>query len=149
MEVKEKKNVKITLNVVSASLLFTEGQSQVNAQCHLSDTNLGSTPNTPENFTSTVYTTKKVTWDGATKENGYSIAITSIVYEDKGTDVNFFDSNRLNGTGGKNSQVKDKEVKDDDKLDGKTDIYTINFLVYNGNTPSGPLHIDPKLRGNA
>ena len=150
--VKKAKAVKITLHVTNAAILFESGQSAVDAQCYLSDDNSGSTPNGKvEDFVSEVYLTKKVSWDGATATSGFSVAITSIVYEDKGTDVNFFDSLILEGkpVGGKNSQVKDKEVKNDSNLIDKTDVYTINFLVYEGNTASVPLHIDPKLKAKS
>lgn len=145
------KPVTITLHVRDAATLFEAGQSAVDAQCYLSDTNNGSTPNGKvEDFVSDVYIAKKVTWDGAPTTSGYSVAITSIVYENLGTDVNFFDNGTLIGepVGGKNSKVKDKQVKNETNLVGKTDVYTIHFQVFSGNTPSTPLKIDPKLRGN-
>ena len=147
------KKVKITLTVEASALYALQApvsQADVDAKSGLEDDNSGSSPGngTIENFTSTVYLNNDVQWVGEVKykngvDQGYNVAITSIVYE---SDDNFFNNTTLNGTGGRSGNVTSK-VKDEDSLQGKTDTYTINFSVYpKGSGDPKPFSIDPKLR---
>lgn len=142
------KKVTITLNVNASALyaLVNPTQSQIDNCCSLSDDNAGSSPNQKiEDFESTVYINNDVKWQGETVDSGYSVAITSIVYEPNvNNDVDFFDSPTINGTGGRTGNVTAK-VKNDPNLLNKLDVYTINFSVYASGNNSKPFHIDPKL----
>jgi len=145
--------VVITLNVTNAETLFNlvnPTQAQIEALCILSDDNSGSSPNNNiEDFTSTVFINNNVKWQGTTDtppRDGYTVAINSIVYEPDSndpTDVNFFDT--LASSGGRSANVNGN-VRNDEVLRGKHDVYTINFSVYNSGNNFKPLHIDPKLR---
>lgn len=149
------KKVTITLTVQAHSLytLINPSQAEVELQCTLSDDNSGTTTNGIENFTSQVYIDNDVNWEGKTaspngEDKNYSIAITSIAYEaNVNGDVDFFDENILPGNNGRNATVKYK-IKNDNALNGKIDVYTINFSVYASANDSKPFHIDPKLQAN-
>lgn len=127
--------------------------------CSIFDDTPGRPPytGTREDFTSDVYIGNRVTWRGVTADpngvdRGYSVAIQSIVYEPKAddpNDVSFFPS-PLAGQPGRTGDATTL-INNDAALDGKHDIYTINFLIYapGNNTPFGPYPIDPKLRGHS
>ena len=145
------KKVTITLSV-NASILYalaSPTQAQIDNESSLSDDNAGNSPNQQiENFTSNVYVNNDVKWQGETVDSGYSVAITSIVYEATGTDVNFFDSTTIDGTGGRTGNVTAK-VKNDSGLVNKLDVYTINFRVYASGNNYKSFSIDPKLQGKS
>ncbi|PWA09164.1 hypothetical protein [Flavobacterium laiguense] len=148
------KNVEIKLIVDASSLYAMKDptQKEVENACKLEDNNNGNSPNgTIDDFTSQVYLDKEVKWKGKTKDNGYSIAIDCITYEPKTKDPNdedFFDETVINGSGGKNGEVNAK-VKNNKKLIGKIDVYSINFSSHNHDSSSYSFHIDPKLLGNS
>ena len=142
------KKVTITLTVNASALwaLTNPNQTQIDAECSLSDDNSGSSSSNIENFESEVYINNDVKWQGETNDSGYSVAITSIVYEaGVNNDVNFFDNTTINGTGGRTGNVTAK-VKNDSNLLNKLDVYTINFSIYNSGNSSKPFSIDPKLK---
>lgn len=142
------KPVVITLTVEASTLfnLVSPTQAQIDTCCSLSDDNGGS--GSPiENFTSTVFIDKNVKWKGETPDRGFSIAIDSIAYESKGADVNFFDVSIIPGSGGRSGNAN-ANVKKDDGLKGKMDVYTLNFKVYDSGINFKPFPIDPKLAIN-
>jgi hypothetical protein len=144
------KKVEITLNVQASSLygMSNPSQSDIDGKCSLSDDNSGSSPNgTLEDFLSNVYLNQDVKWKGVTSDQGYSVAIDSIVYERQSNDVNFFDTTTISGTGGRSGNVTAK-VKNDSNLVNQIDKYTINFTVYQDGNSSSPYSIDPKLAAN-
>lgn len=144
------KPVVITLTVEAAKLygMINPKQVDIDSCCLLSDNNSGYSPDkTLENFTSFVFLNELVSWDGLTKDSGYTISIDSIVYKPKPDSVNFFDSTTIKGSGGSSGIVKAK-VKDDKSLIGKTYIYSINFSVYKSNNDFKSFSIDPKLQIN-
>ena len=147
------KKVEITLTVDAATLfgLSNPSQSQVDAECSISDDNSGNSPTGKnEDFTSQVYLNNDVKWKGMTSDQGYSVAIDSIVYESESSnpnDVDFFDVTTINGSGGRSGNATAK-VKNDNLLNGKIDEYTINFSVYNQQGTSKSFSIDPKLAAN-
>ncbi len=154
----------ITLTVSAKSLAdatvppLIPTSTVIDANCSIFDDKPGRPPYTGprEDFTSDVYIGNRVTWRGVTADpngidSGYSIAIQSIVYEpkpDDPNDVSFFTS-PLTGQPGRTGDATTL-ITDDTALDGKHDIYTLNFFIYapGNNTPFGPYPIDPKLRGN-
>ena len=92
-----------------------------------------------------IFINNNVKWQGTTDtppRDGYTVAINSIVYEPDSndpTDVNFFDT--LASSGGRSANVNGN-VRNDEVLRGKHDVYTINFSVYNsGNN----FNYDPKV----
>jgi len=147
--------VVITLNVTNAETLFNlvdPTQEQIDALCTISDNNSGSSSdNKIEDFTSTVYINNNVRWQGTTDtppRDGYTVAINSIVYEtdpNDPTDVNFFDT--LTSSGGRSANVNGN-VRNDNALSGKHDVYKIVFSVYNSGTNFKLFSIDPKLKVN-
>jgi hypothetical protein len=147
------KPVTITLTV-EAYKLYNDQLTVLNA-CTLSDDNAGSSPDgTCGNFTSNVYLNNNVKWVGKTKDNttdqGYDVAITSVVYIADPTDVDFFDLATLPGSGGRKGNVNGN-VKNDRELVGQHDSYKINFDIYppaNSSLPKKSYPIDPKLQGN-
>jgi len=142
--------VTITLTVEASSLYKMKNPipSEVESKCTLSDNNGGKSPNgNIKDFTSEVYIDNEVHWIGISKDSGYTIAITSIVYKDIKGSVNFFDKKTLNGSSNRDSEIQHK-VMNDSKLVGNTDIYIINFSVFATATDSKPFTIDPKLKGN-
>lgn len=144
------KKVEITLNVQASSLygMSNPSQSDIDGKCSLSDDNSGSSPNgTLEDFLSNVYINQDVKWKGLTVDQGYSVAIDSIVYERQSNDVNFFDTTTIGGTGGRSGNVTAK-VKNDSGLVNQIDQYTINFSVYDDGNSSKSFSIDPKLAAN-
>ncbi|MNE12953.1 hypothetical protein D3C80_1057760 [compost metagenome] len=144
------KKVEITLNVQASSLygMSNPSQSDIDGKCSLSDDNSGSSPNgTLEDFLSNVYINQDVKWKGLTVDQGYSVAIDSIVYERQSNDVNFFDTTTIGGTGGRSGNVTAK-VKNDSSLANQIDQYTINFSVYDDGNSSKSFSIDPKLAAN-
>ncbi|MNF72090.1 hypothetical protein D3C85_746530 [compost metagenome] len=144
------KKVEITLNVQASSLygMSNPSQSDIDGKCSLSDDNSGSSPNgTLEDFLSNVYINQDVKWKGLTVDQGYSVAIDSIVYERQSNDVNFFDTTTIGGTGGRSGNVTAK-VKNDSSLVNQIDQYTINFSVYDDGNSSKSFSIDPKLAAN-
>lgn len=144
------KKVEITLNVQASSLygMSNPSQSDIDGKCSLSDDNSGSSPNgTLEDFLSNVYINQDVKWKGLTVDQGYSVAIDSIVYERQSNDVNFFDTTTIGGTGGRSGNVTAK-VKNDPGLVNQIDQYTINFSVYDDGNSSKSFSIDPKLAAN-
>ena len=144
------KKVEITLNVQASSLygMSNPSQSDIDGKCSLSDDNSGSSPNgTLEDFLSNVYINQDVKWKGLTVDQGYSVAIDSIVYERQSNDVNFFDTTTIGGTGGRSGNVTAK-VKNDPSLANQIDNYTINFSVYDDGNSSKSFSIDPKLAAN-
>lgn len=144
------KKVEITLNVQASSLygMSNPSQSDIDGKCSLSDDNSGSSPNgTLEDFLSNVYINQDVKWKGLTVDQGYSVAIDSIVYERQSNDVNFFDTTTIGGTGGRSGNVTAK-VKNDSSLVNQVDQYTINFSVYDDGNSSKSFSIDPKLAAN-
>lgn len=154
----------ITLTVSAKSLAdatvppLIPTSAVIDANCSIFDDKPGRPPytGTREDFSSDVYIGNRVTWKGVTADHngvdsGYSIAIQSIVYEPKAgdpNDVSFFPSPLAGGNG--RSADATTLITDNAALDGKHDIYTVNFLIYapGNNTPFGPYPIDPKLRGN-
>ncbi len=153
------KPVSITLTVEASTLYakkpYPPAQSVVDGLCTLGDTNHGNSPNgTIEDFTSQVYINNDVTWIGATKyptgiDRGYSVAINSVVHETDANDPNdipFFSSPAL-GSPGRSGNVN-LTVTDDSNLDGKHDVYTINFSVYATGNNHLNYSIDPRLSGN-
>ncbi|WP_310377608.1 hypothetical protein [Flavobacterium sp.] len=144
------KPVVITLNVQANRLYGIQNptQSDVDNCCSLNDDNNGNSPNgTIESFTSIVYINNNVKWVGATNDSGYTVAITSIVYEPDSTDVNFFDWQTLNGSGGRSGNVN-ANVRNDNNLLNQHDVYTIFFRVYSSGTDFKTYSIDPKLAIN-
>jgi hypothetical protein len=152
------KKVNIELKVADASSLYAAvnpSQTTVDSACQLTDDNSGSSSDgSVKDFESNVYINQDVKWTGTTDSQGYSVAIDSIVYEptkpsdpSASTDVDFFDSATINGTGGRSGNVTAK-VKDDSNLDGKLDVYTINFSIYASGNNSKSFSIDPKLKAN-
>ncbi|CAM2880766.1 hypothetical protein [Flavobacterium frigoris] len=139
------KSVVITLTVQASTLfnLLNPTPIQIGACCSLSDDNGGS--GSPiENFTSTVFIDKNVKWKGETPDKGFSIAIDSIAYDSKGKDVDFFDVSIIPGSGGRSGNAN-ANVKKDDSLKGKLDVYTLNFKVYDSGNNFKSFPIDPKL----
>ncbi|TDE28727.1 MULTISPECIES: hypothetical protein [Flavobacterium] len=144
------KPVVITLTVQTANLygMNIPSQTQVDGCCALSDDNSGSSPNgTLEDFQSNVFINNNVRWVGVSNDSGYSVAIDSIVYEPESNDVNFFDNATINGTGGRSGNAS-ANVKNDPNLVNQSDIYTINFSVYNSGNSYKAFSIDPKLAIN-
>lgn len=144
------KPVVITLNVQASRLYGIQNPTQADVDncCSLNDDNNGNSPNgTIENFTSIVYINNNVKWNGASNDQGYTVAITSIVYEPDSTDVNFFDWQTLNGSGGRSGNVN-ANVRNDNNLLNQHDVYTINFRVYSSGTDFKSYSIDPKLAIN-
>lgn len=144
------KPVVITLTVQTAALFGMDApsQSQVDSCCRLSDDNSGSSPTgTLEEFKSFVFINNNVKWVGVSGDSGYSVAIDSIDYESKSTDVNFFDRTIINGSGGRSGNAS-ANVKNDPNLVNHLDIYNINFSVYNSGNSSKAFSIDPKLAIN-
>lgn len=144
------KKVVIALTVQASSLYAMNNPSQTDIEinCSLSDDNSGSFSNgTLEDFLSKVYINQDVKWKGLTNDQGYSVAINSIVYEPESSDVNFFDNSTLHCTGGRSVNVTSK-VKNDSNLVHKLDKYIINFSVYPNGDPSKSFQIDPKLAAN-
>lgn len=146
------KPVVITLTVTNAETLYNydnPSQAQVEALCTLADDNGGSSPDgNIEHFTSDVYISRNVKWQGETPTSGYTVAITEIVYEpnpNDPNDVNFFTS--FTSSGGRSANIN-ANVQDLDTLDGKHDVYTIKFSVYKSGNDWKPFQIDPKLRAN-
>lgn len=149
--------IKITLTVENASQLYNlnpqppSPSSTVNGYCKLSDDNFGSSPNGGgiEQFESIASIDKDVTWQGETSSQGYTVAIDTIVYENKDNDVNFFDTAQVppppRGPVSRNENVTAK-IKNDDNLKGKIDIYTINFRIYQSPTQWKAYSIDPRLK---
>lgn len=144
------KKVVIALTVQANSLyeMNNPSQTDVEIKCSLSDDNSGSASNgTLEDFLSQVYINQDVKWKGLTNDQGYSVAIDSIVYEPESSDVNFFDTSTILGTKGRSGSVTAK-VKNDSNLVHKLDKYTINFSVYANGDSSKSFQIDPKLAAN-
>lgn len=142
------KSVVITLTVQASTLfnLLNPTPIQIGACCSLSDDNGGS--GSPiENFTSTVFIDKNVKWKGETPDKGFSVAIDSIAYDSKGKDVDFFDVSIIPGSGGRSGNAN-ANVKKDDSLKGKLDVYTLNFKVYDSGNNFKSFPIDPKLAIN-
>jgi hypothetical protein len=84
------KPVVITLNVQANTLfgITSPTQAQVDGCCSISDNNGGTSSNgTIENYSTPVFINFNVMWNGATADQGYSVAITSIVYEADSDDV--------------------------------------------------------------
>lgn len=144
------KPVVITLTVQAADLYAMNSplQAQIDGCCTLSDDNSGSSANgTLEDFQSSVFLNNNVRWNGVSSDQGYSVAIDSIVYEIKPDDANFFESGTITGSGGRTGNASAK-VKDDTDLKNKIDVYTINFSVFDSGTSFKAFHIDPKLAIN-
>jgi len=142
------KPVVITLTVQAETLYnkVNPTQAEIDACCSLSDNN-GGTGSPIEEFTSPVFINNNVRWVGATSDQGWTIAIDSIVYEPDTTDVDFFDSTTISGSGGRSGNVN-ANVKNDPALIGNHDQYKINFSVYKSPNEHKPFPIDPKLRVN-
>lgn len=144
------KPVVITLTVQASKLyaMNNPSQTKVDGSCTLSDDNFGSSSNgTLEDFQSNVFINNNVKWIGVSSDPGFSVAIDSIVYKPESSDVNFFDNSTITGTGGRSGNAS-ANVKNDFNLTNKTDIYTINFSVYNSGNLFKPFSIDPKLAIN-
>lgn len=144
------KPVVISLTVQAAALygMVSPTPSQVNNCCSLSDDNSGNSPNgTLEHFKSFVFINNNVRWVGVTNDQGYSVAINSIVYEHLPDGVNFFDNAVIDGSGGRSGNVS-SNVKNDPSLAGKFDKYAINFSVYSSGNSYKAFNIDPKLAIN-
>lgn len=157
--------VTITLTVKAASLYKRKNSlsaTDIDDSSSLTDYNRGSSVDgSNENFISQVYIDGEVKWVGVTHDPGYSIAIHSIEYitasPSKGPSENFFNTDKLLGTGGKSGFVEAK-VKNDGNLANKLYCYSINFTIYPpggclafllSGKPTNPLKVDPKLNGNA
>jgi hypothetical protein len=139
------KKVDITLTVQASSLygLSSPTQRQVDSYCSIADDNGGSSPNgTLEDFQSNVYNDYDVKWLGATGDNGFTVAITSIVSKSG----SIFDSGTLNGSGGRSGNVEGKVKKGTPNQ--QIDTYTINFRVYDNGNAYKSYSIDPKLIAN-
>ncbi len=145
------KPVVITLNVQASRLngIQNPTQSDVDNCCSITDNNGGSSSNgTLGNYTTPVFINFNVMWIGATADQGYSVAITSIVYDPDSTDVDFFDWQTLNGSGGRSGNVN-ANVRNDNNLRNQHDVYTIYFRVYSSGTDYKTYSIDPKLAINS
>ena len=144
------KPVTITLRV-QANYLFGltyPTKAQINEICVLSDDNNGNSPNgTLPDFTSIVYINNNVKWVGVTGDNGYTIAITSIVFDSEDGDTNFFTTKIIQGSSGRSGNVN-ANVKNDNRLAGLEDIYLINFSIYDSPSNFKSFSIDPKLAIN-
>jgi len=144
------KKVVIALTVQANSLYTMNNPSpaDINAKCSLSDDNSGRSANgTLEDFKSNVYINQDVKWIGLTTDAGFSVSIDSIVYEPNFSDVNFFDSSTIKGTGGRSGNSTAK-VKDDSNLLKKIDKYSIYFSIYANANTFKSFQIDPKLAAN-
>ena len=144
------KKVEIVLTVQASSLYAMSNPSptDIDLKCSLSDDNSGSSSNgTLMNFLSKVYLNQDVKWKGVTNDQGYSVAIDSIVFEPESSDVNFFDTSTIHGTGGRSGNATAK-VKNDSNLIDKHDKYTLNFSVYANGNSSKSFQIAPKLAAN-
>jgi len=123
----------------------------VSGFCQLYDNNYGKEmKNSIEKFISTVYLHKNVKWVGDSLDDGYTIAIDSIVYhkEDKDpNDVTFFNETTIKGSKGVNSYVEAR-VKQDLRLIHKEEVYTMHCSVYKNGGQREKFQIDPKLKGN-
>lgn len=142
------KKVEIQLDVNASTLygISDPSKGQIDSNCTISDDNNGSSPNgTLEDFTSEVYLDNDVKWKGKSLEDDYSVSIDSIVYESKDGDVNFFNDNTIEGSGGHDGTVMSK-VKNDNSLKGKVDDYTINFSIWYKKANPKTFPIDPKLQ---
>ena len=144
------KKVEIVLTVQASSLYTMNNPSptDIDLKCSLSDDNSGSSSNgTLMDFLSQVYINQDVKWKGLTNDQGYSVAIDSIVFESEPNDVNFFDTLTIHGTGGRSGNATAK-VKNDSNLIHKRDKYTLNFSIYTDGNSSKSFQIDPKLAAN-
>lgn len=120
-------------------------QTQIDSYCTLADDNSGRSANgTLESFQSNVFVNNNVRWNGYTADQGYWVAIDSIVYE---SDTNIFDNGTITGTGGKTGNAL-AIVNNNPGLNGKIDVYTINFSVYGSGNSQKSFSIDPKLQAN-
>ena len=149
--------VEIKLTVEASSLYgitTTATQAEIDARCSIFDDTPERPPytGTNEDFTSDVYVGNTVKWKGQTNgdDSGYAVAITSVVYEpdtEDPDDVTFFTS-PLAGqpTNGRNSTAS---ATISQGVDGKHDVYTINFRVYSTGQNYKDFSIDPKLSGKA
>ena len=139
------KDVVITLNVECATLtgFSCPTQAQIDETCTMSDNNEGSTPSGPEQFESAVYKDKNVTWKGNSYDQGYTVAITGIIYEG-GTQM-FKNSPPFSGNGTNSSEISQK-LQNNSGFEGDSETYTINFSVSTPYKTWGPFSIDPKLR---
>lgn len=144
-------NVTITLNVQANTLwnIPNPTQAQIDGCCSLSDDNNGNSPNgTIEDFTSQVNVNQNVRWVGVSADNGYTVAINSISYENDGTDVDIFNNPIIGGSGGRSGNVN-ANVQNNNSLVGLHDDYTISFSIYDTPTNSKTYPIDPKLQVNS
>ena len=150
------KKVKISLVIEAFALYEIANPPQVivDSLTFLSDDNGGkSSTGANEDFQSTVYIDSEVKWIGDTMfpkaaDKDYKISIDSIVYEPKDDDSDFFDKSTINANSDDKTTVTAK-TKNDQSLEGKEDIYTINFSIHPPSKKIGTsksYHIDPKLK---
>ena len=145
------KPVVITLNVQANTLfnMANPSQSDVDNCCSITDNNGGSSNGGGiESYTTPVFINFNVMWNGATNDQGYSVAISSIVYEPDSSDKNFFDNNTLTGSGGRSGNVN-ANVRNDNSLMNQHDDYAIYFKVYNSGNSYKSFSIDPKIQVNS
>lgn len=147
------KNVQIVLTVDASSLYHTENPSQddIHDHCSLSDDNDGvSETGKVIDFLSNVYIAQNVEWVGESTDEGYDVAIDSIVYDfdlNDPSDIYFLDDDiTIAGSGGRNSKVI-ATVKDQADIAETNNIYKINFSIHYQDTVKKYL-VDPKLKAN-
>jgi disulfide oxidoreductase YuzD len=143
LEVEAKELYKYLESVVSPKKPLKE---KVNQYCQMYDNNNGKeVRNNIEEFVSNVYLHKNVKWVGRSLDEGYAIAIDSIVFKNSKDPI--FPKFEITGIRGIKSFVEARVIEDLGLL-GKTEEYTINCSVYKKGENGKTFSIDPKMMPN-
>ncbi|MBT8282383.1 MAG: hypothetical protein KJO86_01490 [Muriicola sp.] len=115
-------------------------QTQVDKYCILEDKEHSSQLAPLKNFISEVFIGQKVSWDGQSIEDGYTVLIDSITYKPEFLE----EFQPIRGLEGKITS----KINNDKELEGKILEYKINFSIYKDGVAPKYFMIDPKLCAN-